>query len=223
MNVLAFSHRRAERLIDERLDGRLEAHDLEWLDEHLRGCAECRTFEERRRKLLAVTRALKTTSAPEGFAARVMAAKNRGAQPAPHEEELQSSWGRFAVAGAIAAAAVIAFVSIGTMSPTAIEAPGGVGVSGTGALEQAELHPHFVVRAPGLGPAKARAQAVAIVEAHGGSYSLSGGALYARVPREHLVAVVRDLSKQSQYKVARSDAGELDSTLTEVVIKFELE
>jgi hypothetical protein len=221
MTVLAFSHRRAERLIDERLDRerdgeRLEAHDIEWLEEHLRSCAECRAFESTRRKLMDATLSLKAVSAPEGFAARVLAAKNR------EEEAPPSTWSRFAVAGAIAAA-LIAVVAISNSPTSSIEAPGGVGVSGTGSLEQVDLHPHFVVRAPGLGAAKARAQAVAIVEAHGGSFSVADGAVYARIPREQLVTVMRDLSKQSQYKVSRSDAGELDSTLTEVVIKFELE
>jgi hypothetical protein len=225
MNVFAFSHRRAERLIAERLDeergqGRLEPVDAEWLGAHLESCEACRVFESNRRKLLAATSAMKSVSAPSGFAARVMAAKARGAEPAA--EEAPPSWTRFAVGGAVAAAALAAFVAVGTISDSS-DTPGNLGVSGTGAMEQEDLRPHFVVRAVGLGPAKARAQAVSIIEAHGGRHQMSDGAIFARVPRDRLLAAMRDLSKQSTYKVARADAGELDPSLTEVLIKFELE
>ncbi len=225
MNVFAFSHGRAARLIDERLDeergeGRLDGSDAEWLEQHLRGCEACRALEATRRRVLAAASALPRVSAPEGFAARVLASKARAVEPAPIAE--RGSFGRVALGGAIAAAAILAFAAIGTVSSSS-DTPGGVGVSGTGALEQVDLTPHFVVRAPGLGPARARAQAVAIIEAHGGQHQVQHGAIYGRVPRSELVKVMRDLAKHSRYKVSRADAGELDPSLTEVVIKFELE
>ncbi len=224
MNVFDFSHGRAQRLIDERLDeergeARLEARDAEWLDGHLSSCDACRAFEADRRKLLAAARMPKI-SAPEGFAARVLAAKAAGKTPAVEPE--QTSGARFAIAGAITAAALIGFVAIGNIGPSS-DTPGHLGISGTGGLEQGDLHVDFVVRAPGLGPAKARAQAVAIIDAHGGRYQVTGDTIIARVPRDQLVAVMRDLSKHSRYKVSRADAGELAPTLTEVTLQFDLE
>jgi hypothetical protein len=147
-----------------------------------------------------------------------MAAKARGVEPA--QEEMPAPWSRLAVGGAIAAA-LAAVVAVGTI-PESSDSSGKLGVSGTSSM-QVELRPHFVVRAVGLGPAKARAQAVSIIEANGGRYQVSGSSLFARVPRERLLTTMRDLSKQSTYKVARADAGELDPTLTEVLIEFELE
>ena len=224
MSVFAFSHRRAARLIDDRLDeergeARLDPRDAEWLEEHLRSCEACRAFEANRRQLLAAAAALKSVRAPQGFAARVLAAKARGAEPASEEP---APLPRYAVGGAIAAAILVAFVAVGTFTETG-EAPGNLGVSGTATMDRVDLSPHFVVRAIGLGPAKARARAVSIVQAHGGRYQVEGSAIYARVPRDELVAIMRDLSKQGTYKVARADAGELDPSLTEVIVKFEID
>ena len=100
----------------------------EWLDEHLASCEACRAFEAERKKLLSATSLLKSVSAPKGFAAKVMAAKQRGVEPAAEEET--SSISRFAIGGAIAAA-LAAFVLVGTIS-TSSETPGKLGVSGTG-------------------------------------------------------------------------------------------
>lgn len=224
MIVFAFSHRRAQRLIDERLDEergerRLDAGDAAWLEEHLRSCTECRAVEADRRELLAATLALKSVLAPEGFAARVLAAKTRGAEPAAEEKLTTPS---YAIGSAIAAAVLATVVAVGALTDST-QSPGNLGVSGTATMEQAALPPHFVVRAMGLGPAKARARAVSIVKAHGGRYQAQGSAIVARVPRDELVGILRDLAKQGTYKVARADAGELDPSLTEVVVKFEIE
>jgi hypothetical protein len=94
--------------------------------------------------------------------------------------------------------------------------------SGAGIIAAPEDRPHFVVRAPGIGAAKARSQIDAVVAAHHGTIASSeGSVLVARVPRSELINVTQDLAKAGRYKMT-NDA-EIDPAAREIVFRFELE
>jgi hypothetical protein len=224
LNPFRIPHRRATRLIDDRLDAErgeepLSKEDAAWLDGHLASCTECKGLERQRRMLLGHLSSLAGAEAPRGFAGRVlMAAKARPFEPDVEADDRPRPVVWLGVAAAaLATFAVVVIANVGSPGPAPgvqIAGPSGIAASG---------EPHFTVRAPGIGAAKARAQAVEIIESHGGTYVVAPNAIRARVPRARLVAVMKDLARKSRYKVSQAVPGELEPSLDEVDIVFELE
>jgi hypothetical protein len=83
--------------------------------------------------------------------------------------------------------------------------------------------PHFIVRAPGVGVAKARREITQVVTAHKGTYNETRTAIVAHIPRSGLVAVTQDLASRAAFRMSKADAGELSPDLETIVIRFELE
>lgn len=235
MTVLSIfaPHRRAAELIDQKLDaergeGSLSGGDRAWLEAHVARCAKCSAALEARAKQMRALRALGTAKAPEGFAGRVLlAAKTRRA---PAVEEQESAWlrpmmplsqlaiGAGMLVVVLAGAAVLFRVNDST-KPQAKD----TAVAGAQGLSQIEA-PHFIVRAPSVGAAKARSEITQVVEAHGGTYLDNGNAIVARIPRSDLVAVTQDLAARAAFRMTKADAGtELPADLQTIIIRFELE
>lgn len=239
---LLFSHSRAEELIDARLDealgeGRLFGADADWLDDHLSRCMRCSEALSARRAMMEAMRSVKGVSAPPGFAGRVVfAARARGreqdrASDPITEHRLIPRWGRPLVPTSQLAMGVMLLVLVaGTLGTLVIVGPKGATgekspaapLTGGTSLHTTEM-PHFVVRAPGIGAAKARSQVTAIVRAHGGSFADVDGALLAHIPRSELIRVTQDLASQGRYKMSKADAAELPAALEVIAIRFELE
>ena len=162
------AHRRAERLVEDRLDALpCSEHDEAWLEAHLAGCARCARFEQSRRRLRFELAALAPIEAPPGFVERVrFAAAQASARPkAGASPEPVGPWGRrmavAAVAAAVAGLAIFAPMDGGDTVPDTVR----VGGATSPLVEEA---PNFVVRSPSLGSARMRRLARSLVRAHQG-------------------------------------------------------
>ncbi|MEQ8274973.1 MAG: zf-HC2 domain-containing protein [Deltaproteobacteria bacterium] len=221
---LLFSpHARAERLIDDHLDAArgeasLPPSDQAWLEQHLEGCVSCRAVRDERHALLEAMRAAPTERAPTGFAGRVlMAAKAR----ADVEPEVVVPERRFGLGGVAALAMVAGLFVFAAIIPTGKDGGGGVQVSGH--ATELQDRPHFVVRAPGVGAAKVRAQITSIVTAHEGTLEAAGDDVLVRIPRAELIGAMQDLAQRGRFKVSKADAGEIGPGVETIVIRFELD
>lgn len=218
--TLVAPHWRAERLLDAQLDAErgLDAppdYAQAWLHEHLEGCARCRQVAEGRSDLMHMLREAPSLRAPEGFAARTLAAaRAEGRARAP--EPRRPLFAQWLMAGlAVAVLATFAVV----VGPSPKEAAGPVEVSGTSASLVAE--PDFMVRAPSMGAAEIRATVSRIAAAHGAQLTAADGVLWVRIPREALVAVLQDLSRAGEVKV--TPKGTLDPERVDVLLRVNLD
>ncbi len=236
LEALFLPHRRAERLIDQKIDEArgesvLAPQDATWLDRHLGGCARCQAVEAQRQDMLRSMNAMRAT-APQGFAGRVLMAAKAGREgPALDagfdaqvraEAEAAPTWrSQFAVGGAVLALCLGVLASVATIGGgPSTDGIGAVNISGQSGIAQEK--PHFSVRAPGMGAAQVRAKAMQILDAHGGHYELQEGALIAQIPRAELLAVMKQLSKQGTFKVVKLSEA-LDPQLEMIVLRFDLD
>jgi anti-sigma factor RsiW len=216
-------HARAERLMDARLDAQrggplLSAPDEAWLDAHLGECPECQQALAERAAVVAGLGAEPPLLAPDGFAARVLAAAQAEGRraPAPVLEE-RRPWAQWALAGAAVAATVL-FVALA--GPSAGPA-GTVEVGGAGPAPVSHEVADFEVRAPSVGPAEVRARVVRIADAHHGVVTALDRVLVVRIPRAELVGVLQDLSRGGELAVTRK--GTLAPEQEVVVLEVALE
>lgn len=236
-------HLRAQALIDAAFDasrgeGDVPEADRVWLVTHLSSCASCRAKDADRRVLFEALRSMKA-EAPMGFAGRVLlAARARGRAEEGAAREVVTDHrfvlgflGSFVPASQRAIGALLVVSALGTLtvvvalrSRTDHEVKPGASEALTGGARLTAVDsPHFVVRAPGIGAAKARSQFAAIVRAHGGAFSDAGDAIIARIPRNQLLPMTQDLAGRGRYKMSKSDPGELPSTIDPIVVRFEIE
>jgi hypothetical protein len=172
--------------------------------------------------VLKAVRSLGTEKAPVGFAGRVMlAAKTRKVEAV---EEPRGSMNPFSQWAIGAAMVVVVLVAAGVLFKTV---PGDANahkaktvIAGNGL--DVEDAPHFIVRAPSIGAAKARSEIIKVVEARGGTFSDSGDAIMVRIPRSELVAVTKALASRGSFRMNKADAGELPPDLETIVLRFEL-
>lgn len=236
--------RRAERLIQARIDARRgEGHvdpvDEAWLEAQLSKDESLRAYQRTQEALQAliapeVCEASRSSGAriraPEGFAARVLLASASrpkkslptfdGPEMGAVRDEGRTSWWLGAV-GVAAMTALSAVVIVGQPGrPTSLPGPG-LEVSGSSNLQPVE--PDFVIRAPGVGAAQARVQVVAIIERHGGLPTDDQGALWVRLPRAELVPAMQALAKTGTFKVTPVRDGPLPPDVTSVVLRFVLD
>ncbi|MCK6551843.1 hypothetical protein L6R52_38770 [Myxococcota bacterium] len=226
-------HARAAALMDTRLDaargeGALGADDAAFLDRHLERCAECQAAWAARERVVRAMASLEA-KAPEGFAGRVLlAAKARG-RAAPTVDETPA-WSLVPRGQLVMGAALVALVAgtLGTVvalgpKPKAREGVVQEALTGGAGLERAADAADFVVRAPGLGAAKVRAQVTSIVAARGGTYEETSRAIIAVIPRASLVALTQDLASRGPFKMSKASDGELAADRTTLVLRFELD
>jgi hypothetical protein len=211
--------------MDARGEGTISAADSAWLDAHTKSCARCGKMSVSRERLALAMRDLRGEKAPEGFAGRVLlAARARGrAAEVESEDRPMLPFMQIAIGGVLALLVVVGLATMIAISgPGSSGATGGkIGVSGSSAVGlEANDHPQFLVRAPGLGAAQARSQIAPIIEAHHGTHHDAGGALVARIPRAELIGITQDLAHAGRYKMSRIDERELGQ---DIVIRFELE
>jgi hypothetical protein len=220
-------HAHAEALFDAELDGdEIAQSETLWLEKHLAGCERCVERRSGRQRMIRALQEMKGTKAPEGFAGRVLlAAKTRRPPEQVEPERRMMPLAQLATGAVLALALIVGLigvVSLGTTPPAkkaqSIEASGG----GSAAMDLDEA-PQFVVRAPGVGAAKARSQFTQIVSAHRGTFRDQGGALIARIPRAELIQVTQDLANSGRYKMSQPAGVELSPSMETIVIRFELE
>ncbi len=198
-------HRWAETLMDAQIDAArgeaaLSDYEQAWLTEHLGQCARCAESYAARQAAVQVMLQAPALRAPDGFAARALAAARADAQPV-RPVPARPHFGQWFL-GAAAVAAVAAFaVLVGPNKPGSL---GPVEVSGTVAsMEQA---PDFLVRAPSLGAAEIQAKVTRIAHAHEGQVFGTEQALMVRIPRGSLVGMLQDLSRAGEVKVTPQGA-----------------
>lgn len=228
-------HRRAAELIDQKLDaergeGELSSADRAWLDAHVSRCSECSAQLEARAKQLRALRSLGTAKAPAGFAGRVLLAAKTRSAPVIEEQE---SWLRpmlpysqLAIGAAMLVVVLAGAAVLFRVNDSAKTLERNAAVAGAQGLAQKIEAPHFVVRAPSMGAAKARSEITKVVEAHGGSFMEleNGNAIVAHIPRADLVGVTQDLAARAAFRMTKADAGtELPADLHTIIIRFELE
>jgi hypothetical protein len=226
-------HRRASELIDEQLDAErgepaLAREDSEWLESHLARCEKCAEQLAERRMLMKKVRSIGTAKAPAGFAGRVMlrAKTRRVEEPEAREGFFRPLMPLSQLALGVAMVAVLA-VSLGVMMAVgpgeSTKKTNGMETTSVGQAMAISDAPHFIVRAPGLGAAKARRDITQVVEAHRGTFSEAGSTIIARIPRGDLVGVTQDLANRASFRMTKADAGELPADLATIVIRFELD
>jgi hypothetical protein len=194
------AHRRALRLIDDRLDAErgdappLSEKDADWLDRHLESCPDCQMADADRRALVERLAALPDPQPPADLARRVRVAAARE----PPGEDLPSGGAGAWRAGALAAVTLLAAALGASLLP---RAPGGAEVAVGGAARLGRRPPHFVLRAPLEGAARFRSIAVRVVEAHGGRLQAAPREVRAVLPRERLVDVLSELEGRGGFEV----------------------
>lgn len=198
-------HRWAEMLIDAQIDAArgeaaLAEHEEAWLQEHLRQCERCAEAAAARQAAVQAMLQAPALRAPQGFAARALAAARADAQPV-RPVPARPHFGQWFL-GAAAVAAVVAFAVL--VEPTKTGSLGPVEVSGT--VTSMEQAPDFLVRAPSLGAAEIQAKVTRIAHAHQGQVSGSEQALLVRIPRASLVGMLQDLSRAGEVKVTPQGA-----------------
>lgn len=222
-------HRRAERLLDARIDqargeSPLGPADGAWLAAHLGACARCREAASRREVLEASMRALRGEKAPPGFAGRVLFAARVRKHEAPQEESPRPllAMSQIAAGGLLLA---LVLVGVGVVIGVAPKlGTGKVESFGSSVALDSREAPDFTVRSPGTGVAKVRSQVTAIVLAHGGKLTDEDRAIVARIPRGELIGVTQDLANQGRYKMSKSgEDSELRPSADTIIIRFELE
>lgn len=217
-------HRRAEELVDARIDARrdgppLDPEALAWLEAHLEACPPCAEMAEARRAAVEAMRASPRLVAPEGFAARVLAAAREEGRAAAEPVRLEPArrgvpqW----ALGVAAVAATVAFVVL--LEPRDVAPEGTVEVSGAAAA--AAIAADFEVRAPSLGAAELRAVVSRIAQAHAGQVSGSGDTITVRIPRGELVGVLQDLAQATEVSV--TPQGQLAPERETVVLRVNLD
>lgn len=163
---------------------------------------------------------------PSGSAARA-AAEVAGAKGGPGALVpwlLGGAGGPGRLAAGLACAALIAAAVVATVAQrTQSEGSAVIARSGGGVALEVPAAPHFIVRAPGLGAARARSHVTAIVQAHGGVMVEAREGLLARIPRKALLGVTQDLARAGGFKMLQADGAELAPSLETVVIRFELD
>jgi hypothetical protein len=226
MASIFMPHASAEALIDERLDeargaGRLHPSDAEWLDLHLASCERCRAVEESRKKLLQSMSALQGAKAPEGFAGRVMmAARARRREDRVESMKPMLPLSQLLMGSAMALVVVGALVAVVSISQKGDHGP--IEGASPSLVRPADEKPNFIVRAPGIGAAKARSQITAIVDAHHGTILGSdGAAITARIPRGDLLSTTEDLARAGRYKMSKDT--DVAPSADTILIRFELE
>lgn len=220
IRLLTPSHRRAQRLIDVRLDAErgegphLSEVDARWLDGHLEGCARCAAAARERRALLALLADTPPLFAPAGFAERLRVRAAREGARAEAPRRGRTGWALTAGA-AVAAVALLA----GPVRQLAPLPSGEVQVGGAAHLE-AEA-PHFVIRAPRTGAARFRHVATRVVESHGGRLTAGAATLGAVIPRDELVGFMAELEGRGGFEVEL--VHELEDHATQVELRFDLD
>ena len=230
------SRRRAERLIQARLEAQrggagLSATDETWLEARLARDPELQIYWQEQQALQALLTDQRRASvgAPEGFSARVlMAAKSRPKQSLPgldgpaaegRSDERSTPWVWVTAAGAVA----VALIAVVVQPPAPVAPVPSTPVAVSGQSGSGLLAPDFVVRAQGIGAAQARAQIVTIVEQHGGRIAEDDGALQARLPRAELVPAMQKLAKSGTFKVTPVKPGAVPAETDTVVLRFVLD
>lgn len=232
MLAIILPHRRAAELIDEQLDAErgeapLLREDADWLESHLARCEKCAEQLAERRMLMNKVRSIGSLKAPAGFAGRVMMrAKTRKVEePEVREGVLRPLMPLSQLAMGASLVAVLA-VSLGVMlavGPGEAKKSKGLEATSVGQTMAMNEAPHFIVRAPGLGAAKARREITQVVEAHRGTFSETGSTIVARIPRSDLVGVTQDLANRASFRMTKADAGELSAGVDTIVLRFELD
>lgn len=215
-------HRRAETLMDARLDAGRQAPELEasqaaWLQAHLEGCPRCKQRSQDHQDVVESLRGEAALRAPDGFAARVLiAARAQEGSRASAPTGPRFVWGQWAAGGAAVAAALAFAVFVG---PHEKLPNGPVEVSGTSAGRTAE--PDFLVRAPSMGAAEIRTRFSEIAQAHEGEVTVSEKNLMVRIPRSALVAVLKELSRAGEVKV--TPIGSLGPERVSILLRVNLD
>ncbi len=221
LGTYLWPHRRAETLMDARIDAGRNAPELAeaeqaWLQAHIETCPPCAARAQAHQDVVQSLQAEARLQAPDGFAARVLIAARAQEQSVMVQEAPRFVWGQWAVGGAALAVAVGFAVFVG---PQQELANGPVEVSGTSAARAAE--PDFLVRAPSMGAAEVRTKVSKIAEAHGGEVTVSEESLMVRIPRAALVGVLKDLSRAGEVKV--TPVGTLGPERASILLRVNLD